>query len=513
MPMPKQLAERLRAEWEQRPLAVILVAAAAFRLLAALFSKGYGMYDDHFFTVEVAQRWVEGHRDWLGDPSSLHALLYPGLHYLLFAGLERIGLADPQLKMLVVRVMHGAYSLLTVYFGYRTVLAVSDARKARLAGLLLAIFWLVPFTSVRDLVEVVCQPPLVAGLYLLVRDREAPSARSSLLAGVLFGLAFAVRFQTVVLGATVGVVLLTRRRWLPALALAVGFALSAFAFLGSIDWIAYGRPFSSVLAYLAYNADPANIQGYPVGPWYRYLGLLAGVLIPPVSLLLLFGFLRTWRRQALLFWPTLAFLVFHSIYPNKQERFLLPVLPLVLMLGVIGWEELAERSAWWSARPAVSRWVWGWFWAVNLVALVLLSTTYSKKTRVESLSYLRARPDVHGIVFETSEQTIQTPPLFYLGRQVPTYPLPSARSVASLQVEIEGAGSARPNYVVFMGQDQIQARVARVSQLFPTLAFETRIEPSPIDRLAHLLNPRHNVNLACDIYRVPVAVEPTASGL
>jgi hypothetical protein len=161
----------------------------------------------------------------------------------------------------------------------------------------------------------------------------------------------------------------------------------------------------------------------------------------------------------------------------------------------------------------VSRWVWGWFWAVNLVALVLLSTTYSKKTRVESLSYLRARPDVHGIVFETSEQTIQTPPLFYLGRQVPTYPLPSARSVASLQVEIDGAGSARPNYVVFMGQDQIQQRVARVSQLFPNLAFETRITPSPIDRLAHFLNPRHNVNLACDIYRVPVAVEPTASGL
>jgi hypothetical protein len=501
-----------RRAWERHPLAVILAAAAAIRLVAAVWSKGYGMYDDHFFTVEVAQRWLEGHRDWLGDPTSFHSLLYPGFHLVLFAGLQRLGLTDPQAKMLVVRLLHAAWSLGTVWFGYQLALALAGgrARSARTVGLLLALLAYLPFPgfAVRNLVEVVCQPPLLAAFWMLSREGPPGRARPAFAAGLFFGLAFALRFQTAVLGGTAGLVLLAERRWRAALALAAGFALSCLAFQALPDWIGYGRPFSSVLAYFAFNSNPTNIAAYPIGPWYQYLGLLAGLLLPPASLLLLFGFVRTWRRHALVFWPTVAFLAVHSAYPNKQERFLLPIVPLVVVLAVVGWDEFARGSRFWTGHRRLSRWVWGVAWALNLVALPVLSTTYSKKTRVETLTWLRARPDLAGVVIESSEGSVQSPPLFYLGRPVAVYTLPASKSVDALGAELAAAPGPRPNYVVLMGQKGIEERRARLAALFPGMVLEARVVPSLVDQVAHRLNPKHNVNLTADVYRVP---EPAAS--
>jgi hypothetical protein len=38
----------------------ILFFALIFRLIAAIFSEGYGMHDDHFLIVEAASSWADG---------------------------------------------------------------------------------------------------------------------------------------------------------------------------------------------------------------------------------------------------------------------------------------------------------------------------------------------------------------------------------------------------------------------------------------------------------------------
>ena len=489
--------------WQRRPLLVVLGLAALARLLAAVFAKGYGMHDDHFFVVEMAQRWLEGHPWWVGDPTSYHSLLYPGLHLLLFAGLERAGVTDPQAKMLVVRLVHAAWSMLTVYYGYRTAEVISGPRVARLAGLFLGLLWLVPFMAVRNLVEVACQPLLAAGAFYLVRDPDGRRWRDLAVSGVLFGLAFCIRFQTAILGATVGLTLLALRR-VRAAALFGAFALATAAVVqGGTDWAGYGRPFSSVVAYLAYNGDPANVANFPQGPWHRYLALLAGALVPPLSLCLLWGFLACWRRAPLLFWPTLAFLAVHSAYPGKQERFVLPALPFLAVLGVCGFEDLADRSAFWARHARLRRGLWVAFWAVNVPALAVYSTTYSKRAQVESLSILHGRDDVRGLVIETSEEAVPAPPLFYLAKDVPVYELSRTGDVAALAARIAASGRPCPNYAVFIGERGLDERVRRLSGVLPGLELQERVDPSFVDRLAHRLNPRHNVNLTAWIYRSP----------
>jgi 4-amino-4-deoxy-L-arabinose transferase-like glycosyltransferase len=497
-------AGRLRALWEEHPLAVVMGLAAVLRLAAALLSAGYRAYDDHYNVVEVAQSWADGHWDLTQEGVVLRSLVYPWLHFALFKGLQDLGVDDPQAKMLVVRLLHGAWSLLTVWFGYRAAAALAGERRARLAGLLLAVFWIQPFMSVRNMIEAVCQPFLVGAAWLLVRGgAEAREQRgwNAFVAGLLLGLAFVVRFQTLVIAGATGLVLLAQRRWRDGFLLGGGTAIAASVVQGGSDWIGFGKPFASVLAYYAYNANPHNLAGYPKSPWFMYLLLLAGVLIPPTSLMLLQGVARTWRSAAVLFWPALAFFAFHSAYPGKQERFLLPIVPAVLVLAALGWHELAERSAFWARRPRLAGGLWAWFWVVNGLLLAVMTTTYGKRSAIESLSWLHGRADLRGVVWETSEVNPVPLPIFYLRRDVPVYDLTASRTVESLRAEI-ASRRAPPNYVVMLGTDRLEERLRRLGPLLPGLALQRTITPSLHDWVLHRLNPSNNVNLTAYVYRV-----------
>ncbi len=116
----------IRKYWQEQPLTVVLVLAVLFRMLAVLFSKGYGMHDDHFLIIEVAESWADNYNfnNWLPDSNgsggpSGHSLFYTGLHYFFFKGMHQIGIFDPQVKMYFVRLIHAALSLVIVVLGFK----------------------------------------------------------------------------------------------------------------------------------------------------------------------------------------------------------------------------------------------------------------------------------------------------------------------------------------------------------------------------------------------------------
>src|SRR5690606_32539629 len=127
------------------------------------------------------------------------------------------------------------------------------------------------------------------------------------------------------------------------------------------------EPFQHLKGYFQYNTEHRN--DYPGSP-YAYLSFIGIFILPPASLFLVFGFFRKWRKYLIITLPVLGFVLFHVLYPNRQERFILPALPFVVMLGVIGWNEFVEKSSFWQNRKSLLRGCWKFFWTLKTIAML-----------------------------------------------------------------------------------------------------------------------------------------------
>ncbi|HEX2617092.1 MAG TPA: hypothetical protein VHL57_06080, partial [Flavobacteriales bacterium] len=266
---------------------------------------------------------------------------------------------------------------------------------------------------------------------------------------------------------------------------------------GGIDLFIWGRPFVEMGEYLRYNM--ANPTTYFDQPWYNYLLVLAGVLIPPFSLAILFGYVR--RPRPLVLWlPVLTFLFFHSIFPNKQERFILPMVPLFFVLGYTSWEAWRAGSTWWMKRARLWRGVLVWTWCVNVLLLVPLCFSYSKRERVMAMVKLRA-VHIHTLLVEdTIEQDPPMAPLFYLGQWGFTqggYTDLMLKPESLVPPRTAGDGAV---VVLFIGQEKLAERLANMERALGPMQLVGCAEPGLLDRTVHWLNPV-NRNAVITIFR------------
>ncbi len=496
--------------WEEKPLQLILYLAVFFRLLSAFFSKGFGMHDDHFLIIEAAQSWVDGddYNDWLpneNDPNRQpqgHSFFYVGITYLILSVLKFLGLQDPQTKMYFIRLIHGAFSLLIVYYSYKITEKKGGIKAARLCGIILALFWMLPFLSVRNLVEVVCIPPLLAASWLVVKHEEKWNLKHFLYAGMLLGVAFNIRFQTLMFTAGFGLAVLFTRHIMAVVLTIIGFVSIAVLVQGGIDQFIWHRPFAEFHEYVIYNIN--NATSYLVGEWYMYLLFVSGVLIPPISLFLFSGYFRLWKKHLILFLPAFVFFAFHSYFPNKQERFILPFIPFLVILGSMGWTEFYGKSKFWQKRPGLYKGFWIFFWTLNTIALLFISVSYSKRNRVESMCYLAQKGDVVNIIMEDSNRNdFQLPPLFYLQKWISPFGVTQLESARNLKQKYDQLpDSLKPNYIVFLQAENIAERTGTMKYFFPGMKYETTIAPSAVDKLMHFLNPLNNENHTTYIFKI-----------
>ena len=496
--------------WDEAPLKLILFLAVFFRLLATLFSKGFGMFDDHYLIIEAAQSWADGvgFDKWVPmfgatEPSG-HGLLYVGLHYFFFKFCNQIGFTDPDAKMYLIRFVHGMFSLLIVTAGYHITLLYSNIKNARLVGILLALYWFMPLLSVRNLIEVVCVPFVLYAAYALLKaEKQAPLPKWYLIAGLLAGLAIAIRFQTAFMLGGFGLYLLIKKDWKGTLYFSLGAIVGIGLTHGLIDYVIWGYPFAELIAYSKYNMN--NAYTYITLPWYNYFLTLGGILLPPVSLFLLVGYFKTFKKYLLLFLPSFLFFAFHSYFPNKQERFIFPMIPFVIIAGTMGWQQFVQSSTFWLKRPLWLSNGWKFFWVINTLALIFTSLSYSKRSRVEAMLYLQHHAKVQAFVVEESNQddwNIQ--PQFYLKKWVPMYGITKKQPTDTLaKLMHNGAipNNLQPNYVLFLQPENLDARVADFSKKVGPLQYEATIEPGLMDKLLHWLN-KNNDNNTTYIYKI-----------
>ncbi|UII31728.1 glycosyltransferase family 39 protein [Fulvivirga ulvae] len=517
---------------EENPLKAILLAALVLRLLAAFFSKGYAFHDDHFCVIRVANSWAEGIPQWLqGEHPPKHSMVYAGANAILMWLMSTLGITDPEVKATVLRLVHALYSMFTVYFGFKITALISNKRNAILAGWILAVLWFMPYLSVKYLAELVCAPPVLAGFYIILKAERARVRKWApwILAGALFGLSFTIRLHIILFAGGLGLVLLFRKQWLESILFTIGFLLLTFVLIGIPDILFFDYPYQYVVDYFIYNSE--NAYNYITGSPFKFLLTTFGFLVPPVSVFLMWGYIKTWKIEPKMFLAVLIFFLVHSFFPNKQERFLLPMYPLLIILGVIGWNNFKDHSRFWQGHQSLYRGLWKFFWTINIIAAVALALTFTKKDRVAPLYYLSRQTDVKAVIIESERGKVKQPPVYYLGNNcadfdevengelgfdqfearqkyadpefIVTFNLGKDKTIQELSDEIASTGK-EPNYIIFKGDQDFEARMKRIQEFFPCkqLVLVKEINPSTFDLLLHVLNPRVHRNTMARIYRV-----------
>ena len=487
---------KILSYYKSNTFTVILMVGLFFRLLATVFSMGYGWHDDQFLIIEVAQSWVDGidYYAWLPSVDGTRvpegfSFFYVGIHYLLFSFFKLIGVVNPQVKMLVVRLIHALWSMLTVYFGYKITYKLSDKKTATIVGWMLSIYWIFPMISVRNLVEYVSIPLLMYGLWVVIKNEKNTNYFVWLWAGILFGLAFNIRYQTMLITGGIGLVTLIQGRWKSTFFLGLGVLIPIIVFQGGIDYFTWGKPFVQFTEYVNYNMH--NAARYIVSPWYTYIILLLGILIPPVSLFIIAGFFQQWKKLLVIFFPVLLFFVFHSYYPNKQERFIITIIPMLMIIGVIGWQQISNIYFSSPKAKRLIKYSWIFFWVINFIALVPITVMYSKKARVESMTYMSQYGDINNFLIEDVNQTVlRFPPQFYLGRwyNYNTF-MENDNFDEFYRLNHNRPVSEQPGFVMFYQPNNVKQRVEQMKKVYPDIVFETIIEPGFMDKVLHWLNP------------------------
>jgi hypothetical protein len=343
--------------------------------------------------------------------------------------------------------------------------------------------------------------PYVVALNDEPRQRE-PQQLNWIIAGAMFALAFIFRPQTLIVPFGVGLILLFRKEFKSFICLLSAILVTAFLTQGIVDWLAWGYPFAAFIEYFIYNAGHSS--DYTTGPFYNYLLVFIGVMIPPISFLILYGYCREWKKALPAFTGITLYFIFHSAFPNKQERFIMPVLPLVMTFGLTGLYSIVRNSTFWLNHKKLLKGFWISFWIINSILLVMFTFTYSKKTRVESLYYLSKAKDVNGIYIDGGKLGFIFQPTFYLNKYgTPIYSLTDTLTLQQTKNMIDTIKKPQPNYIIFFGIENLEKRKSDFQIIFgKNLEFRTEIDPSFIDDIFYRLNPEFNKNEAAFIYSV-----------
>ena len=478
-------------------LSSILFIGLVLRLISVFFSKGYGMHDDHFLIIEAAQSWIDGSDvNWLpwnqvNPHPSGHSFFYVGIHYILFSIFDFLGLSNPDTKMYIIRLFHALYSLLIISFSYKITLKLSNQKVANTVGLLLAILWFMPFFSVRNLVEIVSIPPLLASIWLIIKDDKV-SANKYIVAGLIGALAFSIRFQTSLFLAGIGLVLLYKKEWKATLFYSIGVIGSIIIIQGTIDYFIWGKPFTELTEYINYNLIHKNEYGS--GQWYNYILVLSGLMIPPLGLLLFLAMFNIKRKLLIIFIPTILFFVFHSYFPNKQERFIMPIFPMFLILGFIGIDNLLKTNFNKKIWHNIYKISFGFFLIINLILLPFVTTVYSKKARVETMLYLKGKENTNRLLIDGKNKNgYKMLPQFYMQKWSKLNIINKDKSYTAIN------NNSTDKYIIFFGDDNLNSRIDSVEKYIGEVKLEYKSSPSIVDYILNKMN-HHNANDTIFVY-------------
>ena len=366
---------------KKHPIFVILSIAFVLRLTVAIIVNRQSFGKDYFHYFEMPQAWLnnsEYHNNHSYTEPQGISLFYLSLNYAWLSLFKFIGINDISWLTFIGRLLHAFISLFVISFSYRISELLSNKRTAIMVAGALALFWFLPFTSIYTTPASVCITFLMYATLIILRQEinrfESKSAnvhRSSfVIAGFFLGLGFSTYYLCMPYILGIIIALMLRKNIKNSLTTLLGFVISISITLVVPDLLVWGKPFAELQAFIQ-NAPSLRISGNE--PSYLLTDLLFIILgtIPPLNIMLLCGYFKNWRKQFLLFLPTILLFLCFLLF-NLNTWFLLPIFPVYLLLGITGWKEIVDNSSFWQNHITLHKTLIGISIIFNFALLFLI---------------------------------------------------------------------------------------------------------------------------------------------
>ena len=506
----------------------VLLAAAVVRLIAVIFSEGYIMSDDHFLVVEPVSSWVSGenYHNWYPnaynetDHAQPFSYAYYFLNFVILKFCAIIGIANPFIQAFVLRLAHAILSLWGVYLFVKLAERLISSVTWRMYAIWFWVFGgVVTVFSVHQLVETACIPFVLLAYFYVLKYFQYERMSTLIIAALAFSFSVGMRYQLVFFPLTLGMYFLWKRKWSGAVLFGFFFTLG-FALTQIDNLLFWHKPiYQHLLDYQAYNAT--HFADYPSNV-FSYLALITYYVFPVVTIVFLLSYSRRHSSAGhssttfvarqhsssghssttfvapqhsdtrTIFMGVTVFILFHLVFPNRQERFLLPAVPFVLLLMI---RTISNRypceapSAGPSARPFaepspserpssfgpshIVHEAMRWSIYLSIVYTLGYSFYIPKSKYLEASKALYERGDFQNVVIDNwkGEESVWLP-MHYVGKFVHPFSMTHKKSLDQLKQQIshqplydsKRLPAPAPNYLIIWGREEAYPRAKQYEE-------------------------------------------------
>lgn len=437
-------------------------------LVTAFYNVGIIALDDYAFVVAQVIPAQRVHAADILANKGLWMPLHPWLLHGISSFAYKLGVTDPysQLQWVLVCIALVTFPILSIL----SVGFFESTKQKTIALFLVCFYFACPLFFTRPMIETMCAPFLFLSCYLTLQYWNHGQVRNLVGAVAALTVASVFRSQAGVCIFAIIFVVGAKHKFRDLLVLLVA-GLVCFVAAGYLDKFLTGGFHLSLKGYLNYNIHYGETN-HGHQPFYVFASLFVALTIPPVFFSK-YSQLK-WKEEYLRLVPLvcffLVFLVAHSLFPHKEERFMIPVLAVFLML-LVPLADYLTRDGLFTWRPMV-------FLGVNFLILPLASFNIPQKNILGVVRYLHGHDSIHKIA--GIEETLVVYPEAFSNRQVPDSKIRTAALGTLNSLDCGTALAVREDY-----QNQVAPYLGGFQEA-------GHFAPGFVEKVFVVLNPKYN---------------------
>jgi len=318
------------------------------RSLSSYFSYGAQSLDDYTHGIIPAIEWIQGKHIQVPDWRSPLLVWFLGL-FLKIGNTLGVESIFNQIRWILFSL--GTFSTLVIltygHYVNKYLLNEKNTSFFIFSSYLLSLHPLLVFSQTRAFGESIAITFLFISFCLFYSYKKEQIQNNHIQqhfvffsAWLILGLACLFRFQVgviaVVTFAYFAYKSISKRQW----SILANMLIACFLILLScalIDFLFDRKFFSTLQAYLAINHDVGS--KHTNQPWWNTWFTFLGMFFVPFTLPFFNKLKKLSKSELMMLFLSLVFVLIHSLVPHKEERFLYPILPFIVLIFSRLWFE------------------------------------------------------------------------------------------------------------------------------------------------------------------------------